>query len=107
MLADDKFASVNDELTKGQHAHLMSNVIVTPDFLNLESPRLEKAVLEHIIVHADIVSEDPDGRPVIHFEFVCPTWLLDKLAAYGAAGEHTKVEPEDCGIEGLAIGLCR
>ncbi|MGI9449847.1 MAG: hypothetical protein ACR2QH_04270 [Geminicoccaceae bacterium] len=85
----------------------MSNVIVTPDFLNLESPAREKAVLEHIIAHADITSVDPGGRPVMRFEFVCPPWLMDKPAAYGAAGEHMEAEPEDCSMEGLAIGLCR
>jgi len=85
----------------------MSEAIVTPDFLNLELSRLEKAILEHILAHADTMSEDPGGRPVIRFEFVCPAWLKDKLVAQGAAGEHIKTEPEDCGIEGLAIGLCR
>ena len=64
----------------------MSNVVVTPEFLNLESPRLARAILEHVIAHADIVGEDPAGRPIIRFEFVCPPWLMDKLAAYGCCG---------------------
>ncbi|MDH3663256.1 MAG: hypothetical protein OEU92_25095 [Alphaproteobacteria bacterium] len=85
----------------------MSNVIVTPEFLNLESPQLAKAVLEHIIAHADIVGEDPGGCPIMRFEFVCPPWLMDKLAALGVAGEHIDAEPDDCDREGLAIGLCR
>ena len=85
----------------------MSNVIVTPEFMNLESPRLAKVVLEHIIAHADIVGEDPDGRPVVRFEFACPPWLMDKLAAYSAAAEHMEAEPEDCAGDGMAIGLCR
>ena len=106
-LADEKTANANDALTSILHARIMSNVIVTPEFLNLEAPRLAKVVLEHIIAHADVVGEDPCGRPIIRFEFVCPSWLMDKLAAYGAADEHMEADPEDCDTEGLAIGLCR
>lgn len=85
----------------------MSNVIVTPEFLNLEAPRLARAVLEQIIANADIVGENPDGRPIMRFEFVCPPWLMDKLAAYGAAGEDMELESEDYDSNGLAMGLCR
>lgn len=76
----------------------MSNVVVTPEFLNLESPRLARAVLEHIIANGDIVGEDIGGRPVIRFEFPCDPWLMDKLASYGVAGEDLEPEPEEaCG----------
>ena len=63
--------------------------------------------LEQIIAHADIVGEDPAGRPIMRFEFVCPPWLMDKLAAYGAAGEDMEPEPEDYDSKRLAMGLCR
>ena len=105
--AGDKIGSVNGTLTMRCHTRFMSNVIVTAEFLNLEAPHLAKAVLEHIIANADIVGEDDSGRPIMRFEFVCPPWLMDKLAAYGVAREHLEAEPEDCGEEGLAIGLCR
>lgn len=85
----------------------MRNVIVTPEFLNLEAPRLARAVLEHIIAQADIVGEDPAGHPVMRFEFVCPPWLMDKLAAYGAAGEDIEPESEDSASNGLPMKLCR
>lgn len=73
----------------------MSKVIVTPEFLNLESPHLTRAVLEHIIASGDIVGEDIGGRPVMRFEFVCDPWLLDKLAGYGTADEDMEPEPEE------------
>jgi len=73
----------------------MSNVIATAEFLNLEAPRLAKAVLAHIIAHADIVGEDLGGRPIMRFEFVCDFWLIDKLAAFGAADEDLEAEPEE------------
>jgi hypothetical protein len=105
--ADEKIVSVNDALTSSLHVRLMSNVVVTPEFLNLEAPRLARAILEHVIAHADIVGEDPAGSPIMRFEFVCPPWLMDKLAAYGAAGEDIEPEPKDSASNGLAISLCR
>lgn len=85
----------------------MSNVIVMPEFLNLESPCLARALLKHIVEHAEIVGEDMSGRPVMRFEFVCPPWLMDKLAALSVDGENLEVEPEDCELKGLELGLCR
>ncbi len=70
----------------------MSNVFVTPNFLNLESPLITRAILKHIIAHADIVGEDAGGRPVLRFEFACEPWLIDKLASYGAAEEDAEAE---------------
>lgn len=104
-VGDATASSVNDMLTTTQHIRFMTNIIVTPEFLNLEAPRLAKAVLDHIIAHADIVGEDPSGMAIMRFEFVCPPWLLDKLAAYGAADEHMEAEPDDCGRERVPIGL--
>lgn len=72
----------------------MSHVIVTPEFLNLESPYLARAILEYIVANADIVGEDIGGRPIMRFEFACDTWLQDKLASDGAAGEDLEPEPE-------------
>lgn len=106
-LAEEKIASVNVALTSSLHARLMSNVIVTPEFINFEAPRLARAVLEHIIAQADVVGEDPAGHPIMRFEFVCPPWLMDKLAAYGAAGEDIEPEPEDSASNGLPMNLCR
>lgn len=73
----------------------MSNVIVTPEFLNLESPHLARSILEHIVAHADIVGVDKGGRPVMRFEFTCDPWLMDKLSSYGASGEDLEPEAED------------
>ncbi|MGI9449096.1 MAG: hypothetical protein ACR2QH_00320 [Geminicoccaceae bacterium] len=85
--------SINVVLTTVRHTLLMTDVIVTPQFLNLESPRLAKAILEHIIAHANIVGEDAGGRPVLRFEFACDPWLMDKLASYGAVDEDREAEP--------------
>jgi hypothetical protein len=77
------------------YVRLMSTVIVTPEFLNLEAPCLAVAILEHIIANADVVGEDRQGRPVMRFEFVCEPWLMDKLAAYGAINEDLEIEPDE------------
>lgn len=105
--ADEKIISVNHALIGSLHARLMGSIIVTPEFLDLEPPRLARAVLEQIIAHADIVERDSAGHPIMHFEFVCPPWLMDKLAAYGATGEDMEPEPEDYDSNRLAMGLCR
>ncbi len=39
----------------------MSQIIVTPEFLNLEAPPLLRVILEHIIANADIVGADVGG----------------------------------------------
>jgi len=73
----------------------MSKIIVTPECLNLESPILSRAILEHIIANADMVGEDHAGRPVMRFEFACDPWLMDKLATYGTASEDREVEADE------------
>jgi hypothetical protein len=73
----------------------MSNVVVTAEFMNLESPHLAKAILAHIIANADIVGEDLRGRPIMRFEFSCEPWLMDKLAVFGAADEDLEAEPDE------------
>lgn len=62
----------------------MSKVLITPEFINLESPLVMRTLLHHIFDCADIVGHDQSGRPVLQFEFACDSWLLDKLAAFGA-----------------------
>ena len=73
----------------------MSNVVVTAEFMNLESPHLAKAILTHIIANADIVGEDLHGRSIMRFEFSCESWLVDKLAAFGAEDEDREAEPDE------------
>lgn len=46
-----------------------------------------RALLRHIVEHADCEGFDAFGRPVLRFEFACEHWLLDKLAALGAGDE--------------------
>jgi hypothetical protein len=65
------------------HLH-MAAVIVTPEFVDIENPVIARALLGHIVEHADIVGEDMRGRSVLRFEFAAEPWLLDKLAALGA-----------------------
>ena len=88
-------AVVNDGLTMTRQIAPMSKIFVTPEFLNLDSPIITKAILQHIISHADIVGEDSGGRPVMRFEFACEPWLMDKLAGYGAAKEDYEAEAEE------------
>ena len=73
----------------------MSKVVVTPEFMNLEAPELSRAILAHIIAHADLVGHDLSGRPVLRFEFACDPWLMDKLAAFGASSEDLETEPDE------------
>ena len=74
----------------------MSNVIITPEFLNLESPYLAKAILEHTIATAKTFSEDMQGhRPVMRFEIVCYPWMMKRLAACRTASEDPVAEPDE------------
>lgn len=71
----------------------MDRIVVTPEFIDIEASPVARALLAHIIDHADIVSHDHAGRPVMRFEFSCEPWLLDKLAAFGASREDLEAEP--------------
>jgi hypothetical protein len=71
----------------------MAAIIVTPEFIDIENPLVARALLGHIVEHANIVGEDLHGRPVMRFEFTAEAWLLDKLAAVGA--RQADLEPED------------
>ena len=73
----------------------MSNLVITAEFMNLESPHLAKAILAHVIANADIVGEDLRGRPIMRFEFSCESWLMDKLAVFGAEDEDLEAEPDE------------
>lgn len=72
----------------------MSEIIVTPEFINLESPPVMRALLRHIVEHADIIGEDIAGLPVLRLEFSCAPWLIDKLAAFDASREDHEAEPD-------------
>ena len=65
----------------------MAAVIVTPEFIDLDAPAISRALLRHIVHHADRIGIDTRGREVLRFEFAAPPWLLDKLACLGAAAE--------------------
>ncbi len=65
----------------------MGHVIFSPAFIDLEHPAILRALFRHILDHADVAGVDVRGRPVLRFEVVCEPWLLDKLAAFGAAEE--------------------
>lgn len=76
----------------------MSKVMITPEFIDLESPPVMRALLHHLFEHADIVGDDPRGRPVLRFEFACPSWLLDKLASFNASREDLEAEPDEASL---------
>jgi len=65
----------------------MSRILTRPEFLDLEQPTVLQALLLHIVEQADVAGFDGYGRPVLRLEFACEDWLLDKLAALGAAAE--------------------
>ena len=79
----------------------MSKVLITPEFINLESPPVMRALLHYIFDGADIVDCDPSGRPVMRFEFACDSWLLDKLAAFGASDDDLEAETEEAACQAL------
>ena len=71
----------------------MAELSTPAAFLDLEHPTVLRALLRHIVEHADCDGVDAYGRPVLRFEFACEAWLLDKLAALGAGDED--LEPDD------------
>lgn len=79
----------------------MSVVSITPQFVDLEAPAVTRALLRHIISHADIVGRDWRGRPVMRFEFAAEPWMLDKLASYGAKDED--LEDDDPAEASLVV----
>ena len=76
----------------------MSKAVITPEFMNLESPMVMRALLHHVIEHADIVGDDRSGRPVLRFEFACPPWLLDKLSSFNASLEDFEAEADEASV---------
>jgi hypothetical protein len=67
--------------------------IITPEFIDLEAPPIMRALLGHILDHADIAGEDAKGRSILRLELPCESWLIDKLAAFGA--RHEDREEDD------------
>lgn len=65
----------------------MADLVIPPEFIDLEHPTVLRALLRHIVEHADCEGVDAFGRPVLRFEFACEEWLLDKLAALDAGDE--------------------
>ncbi len=57
-----------------------------------------RALLHHVIEHADIVDHDLSGKPVLRFEFACPPWLLDKLSSFNASHEDLEAEPDEASL---------
>lgn len=90
--------SVNPKLTRTAHAACMSKVVVTPEFIDLESPAVMRALIHHLIEHADIVGHDQFGQPILRFEFACPSWLLDKLSSFNARREDFEAEPAEASL---------
>lgn len=71
----------------------MSNIVVTPEFVRIESPPVMRAIIDHFLDHAHVFGHDAHGWPVLRFEFACAPWLMDKLAAFGAVVEDLEPEP--------------
>jgi hypothetical protein len=67
---------------------MAARIIVTPEFVDLDHPLIARALLRHIVEHADIVSQDHKGRAVMRFEFAAEPWMIDKLAALGTKEEY-------------------
>ena len=65
----------------------MADLVIPPEFIDLEHPTVLRALLRHIVEHADCEGVDAFGRPVLRFEFACEAWLLDKLATLDAGDE--------------------
>ncbi len=65
----------------------MVAVIATPEFVDLEAPAVARAILRHIVEHADAIGQDERGRTILRFDLGAPPWLLDKLASLGAQDE--------------------
>ena len=65
----------------------MAAVIVTPEFIDLDAPAISRALLRHIVLHADRIGVDAQGHEILRFEFAAAPWLVDKLASLGAAAE--------------------
>ena len=65
----------------------MADLVIPSEFIDLDHPTVLRALLRHIVEHADCDGIEAYGRPVLRFEFACEPWLLDKLAALGAGDE--------------------
>ena len=39
--------------------------VVTPEFIDIEAPPIMRAIIGHVLDHADVVVEDRQGRPVL------------------------------------------
>lgn len=82
---------------------MASRIIVTPQSIDIDHPLIARALLRHIVEHADIVGEDRKGRPIMRFEFAAEPWMIDRLAALGSSGEDMEdddpAEEDDPGEE--------
>ena len=66
-------------------------VAMLPHSINVEAPPIMRAVLRHILETGDVLGRDASGRVVL--TLAVDEWLLDKLAAFGAAAED--LEPDE------------
>ena len=69
------------------HRGMAARIIVTPEFVDIDHPLIARALLRHIVEHADIVGQDHKGRAVLRFEFAAEPWLLDNDPAEEEAVE--------------------
>ena len=67
---------------------------VTAEFIDVDHPLIARALLRHIVEHADIVGEDHKGRAVTRFEFAAEPWPIDKLAVVAADAEMEEAAVE-------------
>ena len=67
-------------------AGMTGQLLLTPH-VDLSHPQIAQALLLDILDSADIVGHDHKGRAILRFDFAVEPWLLDKLAAVGAADE--------------------
>jgi hypothetical protein len=70
----------------------MAMIRTTPQFIELDHPLVARALLRHIVEHADVVGDHYRGRPIMRFEFAADPWMVDKLVAMGAGEENLEDE---------------
>lgn len=73
----------------------MKKIVVTREFVNVESPPVMQAMIGLFLEHVHIAGHDARGWPILSFEFACAPWLVDKLAAFHATCEDLEPEPAE------------
>lgn len=65
-----------------------------PVFADVETLPVMRAMLGHIIAHANIVGHDLHGRPVLRFEFAGEDALPDILAGFKTSDKDDPAEDD-------------